>query len=420
MKLLLGHWIGFAADQQLIDSAKGGILVDDGVILAVGQGDELTIQFPDAQIIDHGDKFLMPGFVDAHVHYPQLPIIASHGEQLLEWLERYTFPEESKYGDLDYAQAQAGQFLDLSLAAGTTSSCVFSTVHAESAQALFSQAQRRSLRLATGKVLMDRNCPEALQDTAVSGFEDSERLIREFHGVDRLEYAITPRFAPTSSPEQLASCAALWDAYPDVLLQTHLSENLDEIRWVSELFPSAPDYLGVYEQFDLVRSRALFGHAIHLTAREADSARERGAALVHCPTSNLFLGSGLFEFQTMADAGQNLALASDVGGGTALSMWATMRAAYQVSALAGRPLNVAQLLYAATLGGAQSVGWNRVGNLAPGYEADILVVDPSASALSKQRLDRCSTLHEALFALIILADERHVEAVYVAGNRVSD
>ena len=420
MKLLLGHCIGFDDQDQLTDTARGGLLIDQGVIQAMGDGAELVRRYPQAQVVDHGSSYLMPGFVDAHVHYPQLPVIASHGEQLLEWLERYTFPEESKYGDLDYACAQAEQFLDLTLAYGTTSAAVFSTVHATSAEALFQAAGRRNLRLATGKVLMDRNCPESLRDDPVSGYQESERLIRSFHGQGRLEYAITPRFAPTSSAEQLAACAALWDAYPDVLLQTHLSENADEIRWVSELFPASPDYLGVYEQFDLVRPRALFGHAIHLSAREADSLRERGGVLVHCPTSNLFLGSGLFEFQAHARAGQRLALASDVGGGSALSMWSTMLGAYQVSAMLGQALDAQQLLYASTLGGARSLGWDCVGNLAVGYEADILVIDPHATALASQRIEHSTSLEEALFALIVLADDRHVSDVYVAGQRVSD
>ena len=416
MKLVLGHWIAFDDNNDLIDHPGGALAIDQGVIVARGSADELRRAYPHASIDDHGEQWLMPGFVDAHVHYPQLPIIASHGEALLEWLERYTFPEESKYHNLDYAHAQAQTYLDQSLSYGTTSSVVFATSHATSAEALFEQAQARGVRLATGKVLMDRNCPDSLRDTAITGFQDSERLIRQWHGVDRLEYAITPRFAPTSTPDQLAACGALWDAYPGVLMQTHLSENEGELRWVAELFPGSADYLGVYEQFDLIRPRALLGHSIHLSGREAASVKERGAALVHCPTSNLFLGSGLFECVAHQQADQKIALASDVGGGSSLSMFATMTAAYQVSALLGRVLSVQDLLYHATLGAARAVGWSATGNLAVGFEADVLVVDPKATAMSEQRVSRAQDLHEALFSLIVLADDRHIRRVYLAGS----
>ena len=416
MKLLLGHWIAFDDEGELIDEAHGALVLDQGRIVERGDAEDLKRRYPAAEVIDHRGCWLMPGLIDAHVHYPQLPIIASHGEALLEWLERYTFPEESKYSDFDYAQAQAAMYLDQSLAYGTTGSAVFATVHSGSAEALFQQAKRRGVRLATGKVLMDRNCPENLRDTAISGYQESESLLQKWQGVDRLQYAITPRFAPTSTPDQLAACAALWDAYPDALMQTHLSENEGELRWVAELFPQAMDYLHVYEQFDLVRPGALFGHAIHLSGREAASIKERGATLVHCPTSNLFLGSGLFECMAHQRADQRIALASDVGGGSSLSMWTTMSAAYQVSALLGRVLSARDLLYHATWGAAKSLGWNQVGNLEVGYEADILVVDPKATALSELRVGRAEDLAEALFALIMLADDRHIRQVYLGSS----
>ncbi len=415
MKLLQGHLVGFADDGNFFEHRRGVLAVADGRIQDMGELAELRARYPDAVLTDHGDAWIMPGFVDAHVHYPQLGVIASHGRELLEWLTDYTFPEEARFADADYAEAQAEAFWDELVRNGTTSAAVFSTVHACSADALFRSAHRRGHRVMTGKVMMDRHCPADLADTAQSAYDDSEALIRRWHGQGRLDYALTPRFAPTSSPAQLVACAALWDAYPDVAMQTHLSENKDEIAWVGRLFPDAPDYLGVYENAGLLRPRSLFGHAIHLLPRERDAARAVGAGLVHCPTSNLFLGSGLFEFQQLLDAGQRIALATDVGGGTSFSMLATMKAAYQVSAMAGRALEIEPLWYSATLGAARALGWNQVANIEVGFEADLIVIDPAQTQVLNQRVRRASSLREALFATAILGDDRHVVRTYVAG-----
>lgn len=394
---------------------RGGVVLERGQILATGSSSELRAQYPDATVHDYPGCFVMPGFIDAHVHYPQLGVIASFGRQLLDWLNDYTFPEEARFSDPDYCSNQAEVFVDHLLANGTTSAAVFSTVHPQSADELFKQAHLRGMRLMTGKVMMDRNCPEGLRDSAQSSYDDSRQLIKDWHGQGRLEYALTPRFAPTSTPEQLAVCQALWNESPTLALQTHLSENLDEIEWVRSLFPEAPDYLGVYEQFDLIRPRSLLGHAIHLTPREQASVLERGASLVHCPTSNLFLGSGLFDFQRLGQQGHHIALATDVGGGTSMSMLATMKAAYQVSVLKGAGIDIQALWYAATLGAARALGWRKIGNLMPGFEADLVVLDPSAHALLAQRVKRSETLDEAMFAMAILGDDRCVAATYVGG-----
>lgn len=414
MKLIQGHLVGFDDDRQFTSHRRGVVAIEGGRIVALGDLARLRADYPDAPLTDHGDAWVLPGFVDAHVHYPQLGVIASHGRELLEWLTDYTFPEEMRFHDPAYARVQADAFWDELTRNGTTSAAVFSTVHPVSADALFASAQARGHRVMTGKVMMDRHCPPALADTAQSAYDDSEALIRRWHGVDRLDYALTPRFAPTSTPEQLAACTALWDCYPDVALQTHLSENRAEIEWVKQLFPGSPDYVGVYEDAGLVRARSLFGHAIHLNERERAVLKDAGAALVHCPTSNLFLGSGLFEFQALLDAGQSIALATDVGGGTSFSMLATMKAAYQVSAMAGRALDIEPLWYSATLGAARSLGWANVGNVAVGFEADLVVIDPTQSQVLAQRVARADSLREALFATAILADDRHVVQTYLA------
>ena len=416
MRLVCGHLVYFDDQNRLVDITRGAIAFEAGKIVDRGDASELTSRYPDASVDDHGQSWILPGFIDAHVHYPQLGVIASYGRQLLDWLNDYTFPEEAKFADQAYSARQSELFIDQMLGNGTTSAAVFATVHSHSADALFSAAQAKNIRLMTGKVMMDRHAPPSLCDTAQSSYDDSECLIKRWHGLGRLEYAITPRFAPTSTPSQLDVCRALWDAQPSLALQTHLSENPDEIEWVKSLFPNAPDYLGVYQHYDLVRPRTLLGHAIHLTDREIDCAREHQATLVHCPTSNLFLGSGLFEFESLAEQGQQIALASDVGGGTSLSMFATMKAAYQVSALSRRPVPIQSLWYAATLGAARSLGWDAVGNLAVGMEADAIVVNPSVHPMLAQRLDRSQSLYEALFAMAILGDDRIVTSTYISGQ----
>ncbi|MEK9723744.1 MAG: guanine deaminase, partial [Rhodospirillaceae bacterium] len=345
----------------------------------------------------------------------------SYGEQLLEWLDTYTFPTERAYADPAVARAAADFYLDECLKNGTTTAAVYATVHPESVDAFFEAATERKLRMACGKVLMDRNAPDELMDTAQSGYDQSKALIGRWHGRGRNVYAITPRFAPTSTPEQLDAAAALWREHPDALMQTHLAENPNEIEWVAALFAEAPDYLGVYEQFGLAEPGAVFGHAVHLTERERAAFRDTGAAIAHCPTSNTFIGSGLFDMQGLRDAADpvTVGLATDVAGGSSLSMFATMRTAYEVAQLRGYSLHPAKAWYLATVGSATAMRMaDKVGNLAAGMEADIVVIDTRSTPLIERRVARADGIWDELFAQMILADDRAIRATYAAGTLV--
>ncbi len=399
--------------------SDGAVWIEDGLIRAVGAKPEVLSQAQGASIVDHGNHLITAGFVDCHAHYPQLPIIASYGTQLLEWLEKYTFPIESTFGNTTYSREVADFFLEECLRNGITTSCVYATVHPESVDAFFEASIARGLRMACGKVLMDRNAPEALTDTEQSGYDQTKALIEKWHGVGRNVYAISPRFALTSTPAQLEVAGALWREHPGTLMQTHLSENPKEINWVAELFPDAPDYFGVYETFGLSGPGAIFGHAIYLTKRERTAIRDSGSAIAHCPTSNTFIGSGLFDMEGLRDIDQpvSVGLATDVAGGTSLSMFATMRSAYEVAQLKGYSLHPAKAWYLATVGSARAMRLeDRIGNLAPGMEADIAVIDLTSTPLIKLRMAGAESLWDALFAQIVLADDRAVRSVYVAGN----
>ncbi len=422
--LLLGQTLHFTADPFAIgpqaaqhDSA-GGVLVADGRILATGHGADLRAAYPQAEVIDHGAALLMAGFVDAHVHYPQTGIIASWGKRLIDWLDSYTFPEEMRFGDPAYADDIANRYLDLTLAHGTTTVCSYATIHPASVDAFFAAAQARGQRVVAGKTCMDRNAPDGLRDTAQSAYDDSLALIGKWHGVDRLGYAITPRFSPTSSPDQLAALGALWAAHPSCLMQTHLSEQLDEIAWVRDLFPQARDYLDTYEAHGLLGEGGLYGHAIHLEPREKDRLLEVGAALVHCPTSNTFIGSGLFDMAGLMAGGHRIGLATDTGGGSSFSMLRTMAAAYEIGQLRGTPLHAAQLLWLATTGSARALRLDgQIGNMATGMEADIIALDLASTPAIAQRSARAKDLWEAVFPTIMMGDDRAISAVYVAGKR---
>lgn len=399
----------------------GAVLIEDGLIRAVGPAADILESDPTAPVVDYGDSLIAAGFVDCHAHYPQLSMIASYGEQLLEWLEKYTFPTESAFADIDCARAAAGFFLDQGLRNGITTSSVYATTHPTSVDAFFEAASARGLRMACGKVLMDRNAPDALRDTAQNGYDQSKALIEKWHGKDRNIYAITPRFAPTSSPAQLEAAGALWKEYPGTLMQTHLSENPKEIFWVEELFPEAPDYFGVYEAFGLAGPGAIFGHAIHLTERERAAIRDSGSAIAHCPTSNTFMGSGLFDMKGLRDNARpvTLGLATDVAGGSSLSMFATMRGAYEIAQLRGYSLHPAKAWYLAGAGSAAAMGLgDQVGNLAPGMEADIVVIDLASTPLIARRMAGADSLWDALFAQMILADDRAIRATYANGKLV--
>ena len=420
--LLLGQVLSFTADPfaegpeaARIDEA---LVIEGGRIAAVGAADALRRQFPQARVSDYGRHLISAGFIDAHVHYPQTAIIASWGKRLIDWLNTYTFPEEMRFADPAYAAEVAARYLDLTLANGTTSVCSYATIHPASVDALMGEAQKRGQRIWTGKTCMDRNAPDGLRDTAQSAHDDSAALLAKWHGVDRLSYVITPRFSPTSTPEQLEALGALWAANPGCLMQTHLSEQVDEIDWVKGLYPQARDYLDTYEAFGLLGHGGLYGHAIHLEPREKDRLREVDASLIHCPTSNTFIGSGLFDMGGLKAVGHRIGLATDTGGGSSFSMLRTMAAAYEVGQLKGHALHPAELWWLATQGSARSLlADDRIGNIAPGMEADLVVIDLGSTPAIAQAAARAGTIWEALFPTIMMGDDRAVSAVWIGGNR---
>lgn len=423
--LLLGQTLGFAGDPFVlpIDQAarhtrRGGVLLEGGMIKSVGDGAAMRASHPDALVTDYGDKLITAGFVDAHVHYPQTGIIASWGKQLIDWLNLYTFPEEIRFADPDVAQIGAKTYFDLALANGTTSMCSFCTIHPTSVDAYFAEALSRGLRVAGGKTCMDRNAPDRLRDDAQSAYDDSRALGAKWHGRGRLTYAVTPRFSPTSTLTQLEALGALWAEHPEYLMQTHLSEQLAEIAWMHDLHPEARDYLDTYERFGLLGKGAMFGHAIHLEPREEARLLECGAALIHCPTSNTFIGSGLFDMAGLKADGQLIGLATDTGGGSSFSMLRTMAAAYEVAQLRGTALHPAQLYWLATQGGAKAMGMDgAIGNLAGGMEADLVVLDLAATPVIAQRTARADSFWEVLFPTIMMGDDRAVADVWVNGQR---
>jgi len=395
------------------------LVIEGGHIAAIGPAAALHAAYPQARRHDMGAHLITAGFVDAHVHYPQTAMIASWGKRLIDWLNTYTFPEEMRFADPAYAAEIAGRYLDLTLAHGTTTTVSYCTIHPASVTAFFEAAQARGLRAVAGKTCMDRNAPEGLRDTAQSAYDDSRALLDRWHGVDRLSYAITPRFSPTSSPEQLDALGSLWTEHPDCLMQTHLSEQTDEIEWVRSLYPQARDYLDTYEMHGLLGARGLYGHAIHLTPRERDRLREVGAALIHCPTSNTFIGSGLFDMAARVTEGQRVGLATDTGGGSSFSMLRTMAAAYEIGQLTGTALHPAQLLWLGTAGSAQALHMGHlIGTIAPGMEADLVALDLASTPAIAQRAGRAEDIWEALFPTIMMGDDRAISQVWVAGRAV--
>ena len=422
--LLLGQTLSFNSDpfHAPIDEAttwqrRGAVLVSDGKIAAVGDADSMRAAHPDARLHDYGDALITAGFVDAHAHYPQTAIIASWGKRLIEWLNNYTFPEEMRFGDPLYAASAAKTYFDLTLANGTTTVASYCTIHSASVEAFFTEAQARGVRAVAGKTCMDRNAPDGLRDTPQSAYDDSKRLLERWHGRGRLGYAITPRFSPTSTPEQLEALGTLWSEHPDCLMQTHLSEQTDEVTWVADLFADARDYLDTYERASLVGPGAMFGHAIYLSDREKSRLKESDAALIHCPTSNTFIGSGLFDMAGLMRDGQRIGLATDTGGGSSFSMLRTMAAAYEVAQLRGTALHPAQLYWLATAGSARAMRMDdKIGNLANGLEADLVALDLASTAAIKQRAARAEDIWQALFPSIMMGDDRAVKAVWVGGE----
>lgn len=423
--LLLGQVLSFTADPfaegpgAARHESHGAVLIENGRIAAVGPADRLRAAHPAAKVTDYGRCLISAGFVDAHVHYPQTAIIASWGKRLIDWLNLYTFPEEMRFADAAYAAEVAERYLGLATANGTTSVCTYSTIHPESVDAIFGAAAHRDMRIWAGKTCMDRNAPEGLRDTPQSAYDDSKRLLEKWHGQGRASYVITPRFSPTSTPEQLAALGALWREYPDCLMQTHLSEQTDEIDWVKSLFPQSRDYLDTYEAQGLLAEGAIYGHAIHLTARERDRLREAGASLIHCPTSNTFIGSGLFDMGGLKAEGHRVGLATDTGGGSSFSMLRTMAATYEVAQLRGRPLHPAELWWLATQGSAQALRADHlIGNIAPGMEADLAVIDLASTPAIAQAVTRAGDIWQALFPTIMMGDDRAITATWIAGRPV--
>ncbi len=396
----------------------GLLIIEDGTVLEAGNAATLLDGLPeDVLLTEFPGKLIVPGFIDCHVHYPQLDIIASYGEKLLDWLHRYAYPAEARFSDPDYAREAAKIFIDELLNNGTTTALVFGTVHAHSADAIFEAAAARDMRLIAGKVLMDCNCPEELRDDADSAYSDSKALIERWHGQGRLGYAITPRFALTSTEEQLAAAGKLAREYPEVWVHTHLAENHDEVEQIAKQFPSSRSYLDVYDQFGLLRERSVFAHCLHLDDEDRARMASMGGAAAFCPTSNLFLGSGLFDLSAMRAANVRCGLGTDVGGGTSLSLLKTASEAYKVLHLQDHALPATRALYLATLGAAEALYLDdTIGNFLPGKEADFVVLDPEGSNLTARRTSAAETIEEAFFALLTLGDERHVAATFINGS----
>ncbi len=397
----------------------GLLVVEDGRVKAAGDYAALVGTLPPGVAPhDYRGQLITPGFIDTHLHYPQTDMIASPSPGLLPWLETYTFPTERRFEDPAHARATAEFFLDELLRCGTTTAVVYCTVHPQSVDAFFEASEARNLRMVAGKVLMDRHCPDFLRDLE-GGVGASADLIEKWHKRGRQLYAITPRFAPTSTDAQLRATAELAQAYPDTFIQTHVSENRDECKWVGELHPQARSYLDVYERFGLMRPRALFGHCIWLDDEDFARMAATGSAAAVCPTSNLFLGSGLFDFEKADSARTQLALGTDVGAGTSFSMLQTMNEAYKVARLKGSYLPAARMFYLATLGAARAMGLEgTVGSFRPGTEADFVVLDPSCTPLLARRTKQLDSLEELLFALALLGDDRAIRATYSAGRQV--
>ncbi len=400
----------------------GALVVREKKIVDIGSFKELLENHPEATLVDYSGKLIIPGLIDSHLHFPQTEMIAKYGSQLLDWLENYTFPTEQKFSNPEYSRDIAQKFLSQLINNGTTTAFVYPSVHKASVDALFTCASDMEMAMVTGKVCMDRHCPDYLQDTPTTAQKDSQVLIDKWHENGRNRYALTPRFAPTSSEAQLAALGELAQQYPSVFIQTHLSENHGEIEWVKQLFPNHESYLDVYDNFHMVHSKSLFGHCLHLHEHEWERLRETGATAVFCPTSNLFLGSGLFCIDKANQYGVNIALATDVGAGTSFNMLKTFGEAYKIGQLQNTKISVLEGLYMMTQGPATYYGLeNDIGNLNPGSYADFVVLNPHFDELSKLRCPKSISIDSAediLFALSFIGDDRAVQATYIAGTNV--
>jgi guanine deaminase len=418
--ILRGRVLTFVEEPQAADDhgsyryfEDGAVEIENGRIVRVGPFEGAR---EEAEVVDHRPHLILPGLIDPHIHFPQMQVIGSYAANLLEWLNTYTFVEEQKFMDRAHAQRIASAFFDELLRHGTTTASAYCSVHPESVDAFFTEAGKRNMLMLGGKVMMDRNAPQELLDTAQSSYDDSKRLLREWHGQGRAHYAITPRFAITSSPEQLAAAAALAREFPDCHVQTHVSENLGEIELARELYPDAQDYVGIYEHHGLLGQKTLLGHSIHLSHREAETLCESRAVAVFCPTSNLFIGSGLFDYDRLHARGVRIAVATDVGGGTSYSMLRTLDEGYKVLQLRGQRLNPLRSFYHMTLGNARALGLEgRIGTLTPDADADLVVLDSRSTPQMALRMETVEKLVEELFLLQTCGDDRTVVETYVAG-----
>lgn len=408
------------SDQPGYRYIEDGILqVENGKIVTLGDYASLVKTLPaQIEIVDYSGSLIMPGFIDTHVHYPQTDIIASHSAKLLDWLERYTFPAEEKFKDLAVAKDTAEFFIQQLLQNGTTTAMVFATTHPQSVDAIFEAALDQRMCLLSGKVMMDRHAPDVLCDTAQSSYDDSLELIKKWHHKERLHYAVTPRFAPTSSEQQLKVTQQLLHEFSDVYLQSHVAENIEEVEWVKSLFPWSRSYLDVYDHFGLLNDRSVYAHCIYLDDDDRNRMTESGAAVSFCPTSNLFLGSGLFDMRAALKNNMNLSMGTDVGGGTSFSMLKTLHEAYKVNQLKGYNQSPLHSFYLATLGAARALKLDdKLGNFETGKEADFVVMDLSATDLMKRRMSRAENIEEQLFILMMLGDDRNIKATHVMGER---
>ena len=409
---------GLSGDASAIEYLSDAVtLIRGGHIERVGPADALLPTLGhDVRVDDHRGKILVPGFIDTHVHYPQIDVIGAYGAQLLDWLNRYTFPAETKFADRAFADDAATFFLDRLLENGTTTASVFCTVHPQSVDAFFTASEARGLRMIAGKCLMDRHAPDALMDTAETGYRDTKLLIERWHDHARSLYAITPRFAPTSSIAQMEKMKALSREHPTTYIQSHVAENTAEIAWATELFPGHRSYLDIYDHYGLLRDKAIYGHCIYLD--DADRARmtEAGARPAFCPTSNLFIGSGLYDLKQAIAAGNVVGVGTDVGGGSSYSMLRTLGEAYKVQQLQGTSLSPAYALYLATLGGAKALSLDdKLGSITAGKEADFALLDPKATPLLARRTAVHDDPLDTFFALMTLGDDRAVAATYANG-----
>ena len=409
-------------EESMVYESDAVIVMEDGKISAVGQAKDILATLDDSiQVTEYKDSIILPGFIDSHVHYPQTEMIAAYGEQLIDWLNNYTFIAEQGFAKKEHAQEVAEVFLKEQFRNGVTASTVYCTVFPQSVDALFEEAQKYNMRIMAGKICMDRNAPAALLDTPQRAYDESKALINKWHKNGRAEYVITPRFAPTSTHEQLEMVGSLAVEFPDTLIQSHVSENVNEVAWVKELFPECRDYTDVYAKHNLLRERAIYGHGIHLSEDELSVMSETGTAIAHCPTSNFFLGSGYFDVKKAKDSRRpvRVGLATDLGAGTSFSILQTMNEAYKAAQLNGHPLSAGHAFYLATRGTAEALCLqDKIGSIAVGMEADLAVLNLKSTPIIEYRMRYVKNLEETLFVQMTLGDDRAIAATYIAGKAV--